>query len=425
MNSSNECLSCGSRQLEPILNLGKTPLANSLVSEQEVDAPTKTFPLEVQFCKDCTLLQLRDLIPPQDLFSNYLYFSSFSQTMLESSVDLATALIEDRRLNSESLVVEVASNDGYLLSNYVRNGIPVLGIEPAINIAEVANKNGVKTINNFFDSELALQLAADNVKADIIHANNVLAHVPNINSFVKGLATILKDEGSIVIEVPYLRDLIEKVAFDTIYHEHVFYFSLKSLDCLFRRHKLIIENLERLTIHGGSLRLYITHDKGQESSQVVQTLLQEEQNLGYDKKEFYLNFQEQVRALGEELKSLLEKLKRDGKSIVGYGASAKGSTLLNFFEIGSQHLDYIVDRSTYKQGLYTPGTHLKITSVDKLSQLKPEYVLLLSWNFKEEILLQQDEYLQLGGSFIIPIPRVEIYSKESRNYDKKITASAA
>jgi len=313
-------------------------------------------------------------------------------------------------LNEQSLVVEVASNDGYLLQFYQQAGIAVLGIEPAQNIAKVAQeKKGIFTISEFFGIELAEQLIAQGRKADIIHAHNVLAHVPDLNGFVEGLHLLLKADGLILVEVPYVKEMIDHVEFDTIYHEHLCYFSLTALDKLFTRHSLLIEQVERIAIHGGTLRLYI----GQATSvvkrdQSVLALLAEEAQVGMDRFDFYQTFANRVQQLKLDLLQLLTQLKQEGKHIAAYGAAAKGSTLLNYFEIGQEMLDFVVDRSTYKQGYYMPGVQLPIYSPEKLLEVKPDYVLILTWNFTREIIAQQTAYQEIGGHFIIPIPELKV-----------------
>lgn len=332
--------------------------------------------------------------------------------MLKHAKQLTSQLIEKRKLDSSCRVVEIASNDGYLLQYYKQAGIPVLGIEPAENIAEVAiREKGIDTISEFFGTNLAHELAAQGKDADVIHAHNVLAHVPDLNGVVAGFEALLKDEGVVVVEAPYIKDLIDHVEFDTIYHEHLCYFSLTALDRLFQRNGLVIIDAERVPIHGGSLRITAAI-AGVDSLLVrtpsVQKLLEEEQQWGVERPEAYEPFVQNVRDLRDKLIDLIQQLKLENKRIAVYGASAKGSTLLNFFGLNSQQLEYVVDRSTVKQGRYTPGTHLKIYSPEHLAEDKPDYVLLLTWNFADEILQQQEAYRQQGGKFIIPIPELKV-----------------
>lgn len=402
------CRSCGGGNTEMILSLGKTPLANSLLTAEQLGQPEPVYPLDLVFCPDCTLVQITETVPPEQLFREYLYFSSFSDTMLRHAQALVERLIAQRGLNDRSLALEIASNDGYLLQYYAVRGVPVLGVEPATNIAKVAEEKGVRTICEFFGEELACDLAARGELADVIHANNVLAHVAHLNGVVAGFAAVLKDDGMVVSESPYLKDFIDNVEFDTIYHEHLCYYSLTALDHLFRRHGLLIHDVERIPIHGGSLRIFAGKAEAYARSKAVTDLLAEEAEWGVGRASFYGKFGARVNALRESLLALLRDLKSQGKRIAVYGASAKGSTLLNYFGVNGDILDFVADRSTVKQGRYTPGTHLPICAPQKLVESMPDYVLLLTWNFADEILEQQAEYRQRGGRFIIPIPEVRV-----------------
>lgn len=331
--------------------------------------------------------------------------------MLQHASTLVTEMIGKKKLGQGHKVIEVASNDGYLLQYYAQQGVEVLGIEPAANIAKVAREEkGLATITEFFGLELAQELAEGGERADVIHAHNVLAHVPDLNGFVEGFATLLKDDGHLVVEFPYLKDLIDKVEFDTIYHEHLCYFSLTAINELFQKHGLKVVDVKRVEIHGGSLRIYAQRLKTgtQAPTAEVAKLLAEEQGWGVTDPASYESFRLRVTELRDNLVSFLQDLRQDGKRIAVYGASAKGSTLLNAFGIGSELIDYVVDRSTVKQGRYTPGTHLQIFNPAKLTEDKPDYVLLLTWNFEEEILKQQQQYRSEGGKFIIPIPNVKV-----------------
>lgn len=402
------CRSCSERGLQLILSLHETPLANNLLSAEKLDESEAFYPLELAFCPHCTMVQITHTVSPAELFEEYLYFSSFSDTMLRHAAAIAHDLIKSRQLDEKSLVVEIASNDGYLLKNFVDAGIPVLGIEPARNIAEEANAAGIHSLPEFFSAELAAKLATEGVRADVMLANNVMAHVPDINSVVRGIKVLLKPNGVFVTESPYLKDMIDHLEFDTIYHEHVFYHSLTAMENLFRRHGLKAIDAQRVPIHGGSLRLTFAHEDYPADLSRVQALLDEEKNWGVGDWESYHRFAARVEELRDSLKTKLHDLKAQGKSIAAYGASAKGSTLLNYFGIGRDVLDFVVDRSTVKQGLYTPGTHLPIYAPEHLLEVQPDYVLLLTWNFAEEILEQQSEYRARGGQFIIPIPTLRV-----------------
>lgn len=406
------CRSCGHVGLEPILCLGDTPLANALLTEEQLGQPEQTFPLDLVFCPHCTLVQITETVPPETLFREYVYRSSFSNTMLEHAERLVSEVVASRNLGPESLVVEVASNDGYLLQYYLRAGVPVLGIEPAQNIAKIAREEaGVNTITEFFGVDLARKLRAEGVRADVIHANNVLAHVPDLNGFVAGLRVLLEDSGVAVIEVPYVKDLVDNVEFDTIYHEHLCYFSLTALIDLFKRHEMVVEDVQRLPIHGGSLRLLVRHASLEYSTgSVVGALLGEERGWGVAQQDFYADFSVRVERLRDDVVVALRQLKARGNRLAAYGASAKGSTLLSYFGIGDETLDYVVDRSTLKQGHFTPGSHLRIYPPSKVLEDQPDYLLLLTWNFADEILLQQKEYLDRGGKIVVPIPNLRVIS---------------
>jgi SAM-dependent methyltransferase len=408
MNSSFQCRSCGGQHGVPVLDLGIQPLANNLLRPEDLARPEPKFPLRLAVCQSCWLLQILDLVPPVQLFSEYLYFSSFSDVMLQHARAAAQKYVAEFGLNASSLVVEIASNDGYLLQNFVAAGIPCLGVEPAANIARVARDKGIETLVEFFTTPLARQLAGKNRPADLILGNNVFAHAPDANDFVGGLAALLKPTGRIVLEFPYGADFIEHSEFDTIYHEHVFYFTLTALQPLFARHGLEIFRVEKLDIHGGSLRLHASHACAHAREQSVIDLLADETAKGVPSLAYYEGFASRAAEIKRSLCDLLSQLKQSGKSVAAYGASAKGSTLLNFCQLGPDTLDFVADRSTYKQGRLTPGSHLPILPPESLLEKRPDYTLLLTWNFAGEILAQQQAYRNAGGKFIIPIPRVAV-----------------
>jgi SAM-dependent methyltransferase len=396
------CRITGGVGLEPVLDLGPMPLTNALVSEPQAP-PDNRYPLELAFSPHCSLLQIIETVPAAELFCHdYPYYSSVSETLLGHARDNALELIERRGLGAGSLVVELASNDGYLLRNFVERGVPVLGIDPADGPAQVAERAGAATRVAFFTRELAAQLRREGRAADVIIANNVLAHVEDTNGFVAGIRTLLKDDGLAVIEVPYVRDMVDECEYDTIYHEHLCYFSVTALDVLFRQHGLFLNDERRLAIHGGSLRLFV--EPRERVSRSVRHLLADEHCDGLDRLAYYADFGRRVRALRGKLRSLLAELKREGRRIAGYGAAAKGVIQLNYCGIDGTTLDYVVDRNPHKHGRCVPGVRVPIHAPERLLQAPPDYLLILAWNFKEEIMAQQAEFSRRGGRFIVPVP---------------------
>jgi SAM-dependent methyltransferase len=400
-SSLHACRSCGSRNLTVFLDLGCQPIANALLDEAHLAEEEPRFPLQLAFCKDCALVQVTETVAPDILFGrDYPYFSSYSPALLAHSREHVSRIMQERLLDTRSLVVEVASNDGYLLSNFVEAGVPVLGIDPAIGPVEAALRRGVPTWQAFFGADLARDLAGSGKQADVLIANNVAAHVDTINDFIQGIAILLKDDGFARIEVAYLRDLIEKCEFDTIYHEHLFYHSVTAFEPLLRRHGLHLNDAERITIHGGSIRLTASKKPGR--SQRLEELLEEEAALGMGEIYYYESFAERVEGVRRRLREWIGHKHDDGARLAGYGAAAKGATLLNYVQFDPGTVEYVVDRHPAKVGKYMPGVKLPIRTVETLLTDRPHFLLLLAWNFAAEIMRQNKAYIDVGGRFILP-----------------------
>ena len=409
--SLSRCRFCGSELHFTLVDLGMSPLCESYLSADQLNQMEPFYPLHVYVCENCYLAQLEEYVSPESIFTEYAYFSSYADTWLQHVKNYTDQMVERFHLDKSRFVVEVASNDGYLLQYFVEKGIPVLGIEPAKNVAKVAVEKGVPTLMEFFGRECARRLAAEGKQADLIAGNNVLAQVPDLNDFVAGLKILLKAGGVITIEFPHLMRLMEENQFDTIYHEHFSYFSFLSAEKIFAAHGLTLFDVEELPTHGGSLRIYARHAENGALpvTERAQELHQREIKAGFTRMDHYAAFGEQVKETKRKLLSFLIEAKRQGKTVVGYGAPGKGNTLLNYCGIRTDFLDYTVDRNPYKQGKFLPGTHIPIYHPDRIRETKPDFLFILPWNFKDEIMVQMADIRQWGGQFVVPIPEVTVY----------------
>ncbi|MDY3916919.1 MAG: class I SAM-dependent methyltransferase [Selenomonadaceae bacterium] len=406
------CRFCHAPLKETFVDLGMAPLSNSYIPQDASDQGQMTFPLHAYVCEKCFLVQLEEYETPQDIFSDYAYFSSYSTSWLKHAETYTLDMLRNYGIGHQSQVIEVASNDGYLLQYFKRAGVPVLGIEPARNVAkEAMKKRGIPTLSEFFGRDLAQKLRAEGRIADLLIGNNVLAHVPDINDFVAGLQILLADDGFITMEFPHLMQLMGKVQFDTIYHEHFSYLSLLTVQQIFSAHGLRIFHVEELPTHGGSLRIFACHKQSQRFAQrdSVEALLAREQEAGMEQLSTYLAFPQKVREIKYSLLSTLIRLKREGKHIVGYGAAAKGNTLLNYCGIRTEFLDYVADRSPHKQHTLLPGSRIPVVSPEEIMRTKPDYVLILPWNLCDEIMTQMQAIRSWGAKYIVPIPEVRIF----------------
>jgi len=407
---SCKCRFCGSVLNKIFLDLGITPLSNSFLHVQDIQKPEKKYPLKVYLCGNCFLVQIPEFQTPSEIFREYAYFSSYSESWLKHAENYTNNITEKYQINNNHLVIEIASNDGYLLQFFKKKKIPVLGIEPAENVAKAAKEKGIETVVEFFGEELAKKLVEENKRADLIIGNNVLAHVPNINDFVKGLSVLLKNEGIITLEFPHLLQLVKNKQFDTIYHEHFSYFSLFSVKKIFEYFKLIIFDVEQIPTHGGSIRIHVKHKENEmmKIGTSVNKILELEKNFGLFNQDIYLKFSKDIELLKQQIQLFFNNAKKNMKKIVCYGAAAKGNTMLNYCKIGKQHIDFVVDKNPYKKGLYLPESHIPIKDPKEILNEKPDYVVILPWNIKNEIMNELSYIREWGGKFVVPIPEISI-----------------
>jgi 2-polyprenyl-3-methyl-5-hydroxy-6-metoxy-1,4-benzoquinol methylase len=411
INTSSKCRFCNHKLEHSVIDLGMSPLCQKHIKPENANDMEKFYPLHAFICDNCWLMQLEEYATPDEIFADeYAYFSSYSESWLKHARKYTDLMINRFSLSENNLVTEIASNDGYLLQWFVQKGIPVLGIEPAANVAEAAREKGVRTETEFFGKNTAEKMAKKYGKADLLLGNNVLAHVPDINDFVAGMKKMLNTNGTITMEFPHLQKLIEGNQFDTIYHEHFSYLSFIAVNRIFARHGITLFDVEELPTHGGSLRIYGKHaeDTSKEVTTNVSVLLKREIDLGFETLEYYSRFEEQIKETKRKIRDFLIQAKRDGKSVAGYGAPGKGNTLLNYCGVRTDFIDYTVDMSPHKQGNYLPGTHIQILHPDAIKETKPDYLFILPWNLKEEIMDQHKYIRSWGGKFIVPIPELTV-----------------
>lgn len=403
------CRHCASTSLETFVDLGKMPLANSFLQADELDRPQPSYPLHARVCRSCLLVQVPEVVPPQDIFHEYAYFSSFADTWTRHAHEFVDRMESELRLSTESQVVEIASNDGYLLRHVVERGIPAFGIEPAGNVAEAAIARGVPTIIDFFDGRLAADLVDSGIRADLLVANNVLAHVPDINDFISGLAKVLSEDGLLTVEFPHFLRLLEDVQFDTIYHEHFSYLSLMVVERMFSKHGLRVRDVEELPTHGGSLRVHAVHaHRADGTGPGLVSVRQDEHRAGIGVLDTYRGFQTEVERCRRSLLEFMDRCSSDRSTVVGYGAAAKGNTLINYCGLDRRDISVVADRNPHKQGRFLPGSHIPVVPPGRLEEISPGWVLILPWNLKDEIMSQLEHLRDQGARFLTAVPQVEV-----------------
>ena len=409
-SNTAHCRFCKAPLRHTFVDLGMSPLCESYLTADQLNRMEPFYPLHVKVCEACFLVQLEEYVSPEHIFTEYAYFSSYSDSWLKHSSNYVDMVSERFALGARSLVVELASNDGYLLQYFVKKGIPVLGVEPAVNVAKVAEQKSVPTLVKFFGRQTARQMVADGQAADLVIGNNVLAQVPDLNDFVGGIRILLKARGVATLEFPHLERLMEENQYDTIYHEHFSYFSLITVETIFAAHDLVLFDVDEIPTHGGSIRIYLRHmeDSSKPVTPAVVNLRRRELAAGLDRMETYASFAEQVIESKRALLELLVRLRREGKRVAGYGAPGKGNTLLNYCGIRTDFLEFTVDRNPYKHGRFLPGTHIPIHPVERIRERRPDYLLILPWNLKDEIVAQLAYVRKWGAKFIVPVPTAQV-----------------